>query len=69
MADPKYVDFKPRWMRERTDADSILYEWPLTGPKDGYSDEEVPSATVLPPKQEVPGKEPNDSPDSLPVNE
>ena len=34
-----YVDFKPRWMRERTAEDAILDETPLTGsPPDELDD-------------------------------
>ncbi len=32
MSEPKFVEFKPRWMRQRTDADRILDETPATGP-------------------------------------
>ena len=31
MSEPKFIDFKPRWMRDRKDADRILDETPATG--------------------------------------
>jgi hypothetical protein len=31
VSEPEIVDFKPRWMRERTDADRILDETPVVG--------------------------------------
>lgn len=31
MTDPKHVDFKPKWMRNRTESDAILDECPTTG--------------------------------------
>jgi hypothetical protein len=31
VSEPKFVEFKPRWMRQRTDADRILDDTPSTG--------------------------------------